>query len=159
MENINILNLPVEIIYLVFDHCDTEAIFSMRCVCKQFYAATNTYNRFQILFSFKIKVSFQVYFPSYSARRYHFNDVLRQTRVSKSCSPIFLNVQFRSIQTTSFHVSTSSQRYGTRIFFRAYAYSFWNFTFNKFYGASTHTNIIAYFFSDYPIQTFEVMFE
>jgi hypothetical protein len=59
MENVNILDLAVELIHFIFDHCDTATILSVRCVCKQLYAATNTYNRFQIVFSTKSKFHFK----------------------------------------------------------------------------------------------------
>lgn len=55
MENINILNVAVELLHLIFDYCNTETIFSARHVCKQLYSATNTYNRFRLVFNSKSK--------------------------------------------------------------------------------------------------------
>jgi hypothetical protein len=59
MENVHILNLPVELHHFIFDHCDTETIFSVCGVCKQLYAATNTYDRFKIFFNSKSKFRFK----------------------------------------------------------------------------------------------------
>jgi hypothetical protein len=41
------LKLPVELLYVIFDQLDIEDIvLSFRYVCRQFYAMTNTYNRY-----------------------------------------------------------------------------------------------------------------
>ncbi|CAF1651612.1 unnamed protein product, partial [Adineta ricciae] len=54
MNNSSLLNIPKEIFHLIFDHLDTNTIFcSVSCVCKQFHAVVNSYNRFKLKYSIR----------------------------------------------------------------------------------------------------------
>ncbi len=45
----SLVTLPVEILYRILDHVDMHSIlFSFRCVCKQFYTISNSYNRYEL---------------------------------------------------------------------------------------------------------------
>ena len=44
------MDLPTELLHWIFDHCNTEMILLVRRVCRQLYAATDTYTRFRIIF-------------------------------------------------------------------------------------------------------------
>ena len=46
-----IVDLPIEVLHLIFDHCKTETILLVRRVCRQLYTASNTYNRFRVIFN------------------------------------------------------------------------------------------------------------
>jgi hypothetical protein len=52
MSNAFLLNLPVELLYRIFDHLDIQTILrSLRSVCTQLYSITNTYNRYELDFT------------------------------------------------------------------------------------------------------------
>lgn len=47
MASETLLSLPTELLYRIFDHCNSKTIFlSIRPVCKRLYAITETYNQF-----------------------------------------------------------------------------------------------------------------
>jgi hypothetical protein len=49
MANKTLPDLPTEILYRIFAHCDSETIFlSVRYVCKRLYAITDTYDRLEL---------------------------------------------------------------------------------------------------------------
>ena len=52
IEMLNLLQLPIELLYRIFDHLDELTILiSMRNVCQRLNAIRDTYHRYQVLFS------------------------------------------------------------------------------------------------------------
>ena len=49
MANKSLTDLPLELLHRIFDHLDGRFLFcSIRCLSRQFYAALNTYDRYQL---------------------------------------------------------------------------------------------------------------
>ena len=50
MCEISLDNLPVELIYRIYDNLDSKTIlYNVRNVCKRLYTITNNYNRYTII--------------------------------------------------------------------------------------------------------------
>ncbi len=56
---LTLATLPVEMIYRILDHLDTETIFlSLRNVCQRLNDITDTYHPYQVNYRFIFQVSF-----------------------------------------------------------------------------------------------------
>lgn len=63
MTDTTILQIPLEVVYCIFDHCDTYTIFhSIRLVCKHFHRAVTNYKAHKLDFTVNSPYDFELIF-------------------------------------------------------------------------------------------------